>query len=230
MLLHPQKMAHTHAVILSLILAWQKSTCSTCRNLLPCCHHCVTARLHRYTGCPHEQGIPVRCGPASTSPSPENGTYACGDAANARAPSLPASHNIWKRRGKEKKTTKSRQALRIQSGPSVDHKNHFLPKPLLRQKQTLLSFIKNHFLPKPLLRQKQILLSRNRARLTTIHLFIWTARARKFKSQKNMTTAKIPSKICLRAALRASLTHLSTHPLGGRRQPELQPWRRAASP
>ena len=53
-------------------------------------------------------------------------------AMRARAESLPASHNIWKRRGKEKKTTKSRQALRIQSGPSVVHKNHFLPKALLR--------------------------------------------------------------------------------------------------
>ena len=58
--------------------------------------------------------------------------------ARARAESLPASHNIWKRREKKKKTTKSRQALRIQSGPSVVHKNHFLPKALLRKKQALL--------------------------------------------------------------------------------------------
>ena len=116
---------------------------STCRNLL------LLPPLCRYTGC-HTS----RCGLASTSPSPENGTYACGgvirqsQCARARAESLPASHNIWKRKEKKKKTTKSRQALRIQSGPSVVHKNYFLPKALLRKKQALLFFTKTIFCPK----------------------------------------------------------------------------------
>ena len=54
--------------------------------------------------------------------------------------------------------TKSRQALRIQSGPSVVHKNHFFAQSFA-QKETGSSLLhKSYFLPKALLRKKQALL------------------------------------------------------------------------
>ena len=126
----------------------EKIYMSTCRNLLllpPLCH-CSASSIYWLSYQSVRTGINISI--ARKWHIRMRRRFGAHARARAAAESLPASHNIWKRRGKKKKTTKSRQVLRIQSGPSVVHKNQFLPKALLRKKQALLFFTKTIFCPK----------------------------------------------------------------------------------